>query len=347
MNDIMRRSLLVGLLGMGVVRPGRLSAQERQAAEEGAKKEGAFALATSVSVAGFPKFMDAFKAKHPYLDVTSGYYSAPTGRVLARVYAEMDAGSLSFDVLHVASLAPYLSMTHTGQLQPYHSPELAGFPDNAHGGDLWTSARIVGVIMAYNSHFLAAEKAPKSWTDLLRPEFRGRKLIIQDSAAGTTFNQMYILEKRLGTDFMKRWGAQQPLIVATAPQLIDLLNRGEALVGATVDHYRAFEAEAIKSGIVGVYPTEGMPVTLAPVGILKGAPHPNAARLFIDFTLSREGNTLLAHDIFNVYSSRPDVPAPAGQLPFADTKPLFPQDLSDYEVAAANFPERFDTLFKG
>jgi iron(III) transport system substrate-binding protein len=347
MNDIMRRSLLVGLLGMGVVRPGRLSAQERQAAEEGAKKEGAFALATSVSVAGFPKFMDAFKAKHPYLDVTSGYYSAPTGRVLARVYAEMDAGSLSFDVLHVASLAPYLSMTHTGQLQPYHSPELAGFPDNAHGGDLWTSARIVGVIMAYNSHFLAAEKAPKSWTDLLRPEFRGRKLIIQDSAAGTTFNQMYILEKRLGTDFMKRWGAQQPLIVATAPQLIDLLNRGEALVGATVDHYRAFEAEAIQSGIVGVYPTEGMPVTLAPVGILKGAPHPNAARLFIDFTLSREGNTLLAHDIFNVYSSRPDVPAPAGQLPFADTKPLFPQDLSDYEVAAAYFPERFDTLFKG
>ncbi len=181
---------------------------------------------------------------------------------------------------------------------------------------------------------------------MLRPEFRGRKLIIQDAAAGTAFNQMYLLEKRLGTDFMKRWGAQQPLVVATAPQLIDLLNRGEALVGATVDHYRAFEPEAIKSGIVGVYPTEGMPVTLAPVAILKDAPHPNAARLFIDFTLSREGNTLLAHDIFNAYSSRPDVPAPAGQLPFAETKPMFPQDLADYEAAAANFPEHFDSFFK-
>jgi iron(III) transport system substrate-binding protein len=346
MDHIKRRGLLAGLIGAGLVRSNRLSAQERGTLEEGAKHEGAFALATSVSVAGFPRFMDAFKARYPYLDVTSGYYAAPTGRVLARVNAEMDAGNLSFDVLHVASLAPYLTMARNGQLQPYHSPEIAAFPENAHGGDLWTSARIVGVIMAYNKNFLSPDKAPKSWTDLLRPEFKGRKLIIQDAAAGTAFNQMYILEKLLGPDFMRRWGAQQPLIVATAPQLIDLLNRGEALVGATVDHYRAFEPNAISSGIVGVYPGEGMPVTLAPVAVLKGAPHPNAARLFIDFTLSREGNTLLAHDIFSAYSSRPDVPPPAGQLPFAETRPLFPQDLADYEKAAASFPEHFDSLFK-
>jgi iron(III) transport system substrate-binding protein len=347
MHRTRRRSVIAGMIGAGLIsRSGRLSAQERQAVEEGAKKEGAFAFATSVSVAGFPKFMDAFKAKYPYLDVASGYYSAPTGRVLARVNAEMDAGNLSFDVLHVASLAPYLTMSRKGQLQAYHSPELAAFPASAHGGDLWASARIVGVIMAYNKNFLSADKAPKSWTDMLRPEFKGRKLIIQDSAAGTAFNQMYILEKLLGLDFMKKWGAQQPIIVATAAQLIDLLNRGEALVGATVDHYRAFEPDAMKAGIVGVYPTEGMPVTMVPVAILKGAPHPNAARLFIDFTLSREGNTLLAHDIFNAYSSRSDVPAPANQLPFAETKPLFPQDYADYEKAAAVFPEHYDSIFK-
>jgi iron(III) transport system substrate-binding protein len=347
MAVIARRNLLAGLLGTGLLLPSdRLSAQQHEAAVDGARKEGAFAFATSVSVAGFPKFMDAFKARYPFLDIESGYYAAPTGRVLARVYAEMDAGSLSFDALHVASLAPYLTMARKGQLQAYHSPELAAFPDNAHGGDLWTSARIVGVIMAYNKNVLPPDKAPKAWADMLRPEFKGRKLIIQDAAAGTAFNQMYILEKLLGVDFMRKWGAQQPIVVATAAQLIDLLVRGEALVGATVDHYRAFEPDAVKSGIVGVYPAEGMPVTMAPVAILEGAPHPNAARLFIDFTLSREGNTLLAHDIFNVYSSRADVPAPTGQLPFAETKPLFPRDLADYEQAAANFPEHFDSFFK-
>ncbi|HXA71700.1 MAG TPA: extracellular solute-binding protein [Stellaceae bacterium] len=347
MSLVHRRAVLMGLLASGLAVPARRASAEEQAAlVEGAKKEGMLAFATSVSAAGFPKFMDAFKAKYPFLDVSSGYYSAPTGRVLARVSAEMSAGNLSFDVLHIANLVPYLEMAKSGQLLPYHSPELAAYPEDAHGGDSWTTARVIGVIMAYNKTVLPPEQAPKSWADMLKPEFKGRKLIIQDAAAGTAFNQMYVLEKLMGSDFMRKWGAQQPVVVATSAQLIDLLVRGEALVGATVDHFRAFEPDAVKSGIVGVYPSEGMPLALAPIAILKAAPHPNAAKLFIDFTLSREGNTLLAHDIFSVYSYRKDVPPPEGQRPLAETKPLLPQDMADYEKASANFPEHFDSLFK-
>src|SRR5262249_8076685 len=159
--------LMAGLLGGGgLLLPGRrLHAQEQDAIVAGAKQEGALGFATSVSAAGFPKFMDAFKAKYPFLDITSGYYSAPTRRVLARLQAERDAASLSFDVLHVANLAPYLTMARNSQLLPYHSPELATFPDAAHGGDLWASARVIGIIMAYNKNVLSPDKAPKSWVD--------------------------------------------------------------------------------------------------------------------------------------------------------------------------------------
>ena len=347
MESLRRREVLGGLLASGLLlRGGPAAAQERAAIVDGAKKEGVLALATSVSAAGFPRFMDAFRAKYPFLDVSRGYYSAPTGRVLARVSAELGSGSLTFDVLHVANLAPYLTMARAGQLLPYRSPELAAYPDDAHGGDLWTAARVIGVIMAYNRNVLAPDRAPKAWPDILKGEFKGRKLIIQDSAAGTAFNQMYLLERLHGVEFMKKWGAQQPVIVATSAQLIDMLVRGEALVGATVDHFRAFEPAAVKAGIVGIYPSDGMPLAIAPVAILKGAPHPNAARLFIDYTLSREGNTLLARDIFGVYSSRKDVKPPEGQLPLEQTKPLLPQDLADYEKASASFPERFDSFFK-
>ena len=347
MDGLRRRQVLQGLAAAGVIGAALpVRAQDRNAIIEAAKKEGAFALATSVSAAGFPKFMDAFKAKYPFLDVSSGYYSAPTGRVLARVSAEMGAGNLSFDALHVANLAPYVTMARAGQLLDYKSPELAAYPDDSHDGGLWATARVIGVIMAYNKNVLPPDKAPKSWTDMLKPEFKGKKLVIQDSAAGTAFNQMYILEKMLGVDFMKKWGAQQPVIVSTSAQLIDLLVRGEALVGATVDHFRAFEPDAVKAGIVGVYPTEGMPLAIAPIAILKGAPHPNAARLFVDFVLSKEGNTMLNLEIFGVYSYRKDVPPPQGQLPLAETKPLLPKDLADYEKASGNFPERFDSYFK-
>src|SRR5690348_9247068 len=163
---IHRRSVLQGLVAAGLALPARrLSAEEQAVLVTGAKQEGAMNFATSVSAAGFPKFMDAFKAKYPFLDVSSGYYSAPTGRVLARVSAEMSAGNLSFDALHIANLVPYLQMARGGQLLPYHSPELAAYPDGAHGGDLWTTARVIGVIMAYNKNFLPSEKAPKAWVD--------------------------------------------------------------------------------------------------------------------------------------------------------------------------------------
>jgi iron(III) transport system substrate-binding protein len=347
MDGFRRRQILQGLLATGLVGAALpVRAQDRNAIIEGAKKEGAFALATSVSAAGFPKFMDAFKAKYPFLDVTTGYYSAPTGRVLARVSAEMKAGNLSFDALHVANVAPYVSLGRSGDLLDYKSPELSAYPAESHDGGLWATARVVGVIMAYNKNILPPDKAPKSWADMLKPEFKGKKLVIQDSAAGTAFNQMYMLEKLLGVDFMKKWGQQQPVIVSTSAQLIDLLVRGEALVGATVDHFRAFEPDAVKAGIVGVYPTEGMPLALAPIALFKAAPHPNAGRLFVDFVLSKEGNTMLCLDIFGVYSYRKDVPPPQGQLALPETKPLLPKDLADYEKASANFPERFDSYFK-
>ena len=321
-------------------------AQDRTAFIEMAKREGKLALATSVSAAGFTKFLDAFVDKYPFIDIKSDYYSAPTGRVLARVDAELNANALSFDVIHIASVGPYITFARKGQLLGYKSSELAAHIDGSYASDQWATARIVGVIMAFNENVLAPDKAPKSWLDLLKPEFKGRKLIIQDSAAGTTFNQFYMLEQELGPDFLKKLAAQTPVIVATTAQLIDLLVRGEALVGATVDHFRAFEAPAVKAGIVGVYPTEGMPLAAAPIAIFKQAPHPIAARLFIDFTLSKEGQQLLCNDIFGVYSTHKEIAPPQGQLPLDQTKPLRPKDLLAYEAAVSTFPERFDALFK-
>jgi iron(III) transport system substrate-binding protein len=345
MSPPSRRRVLQGLAASGLVAAAPVAAQEQSAVLATARQEGKVALATSAPAADFPRFLNAFTAKYPFIDATDGLYSAPTGRVLARVDAEIKARSLSFDVLHVASLASFLALARTGRLLEYRSPELAAYPPEAHDGGRWSTARIVGVIMAYNKNVLPPDQAPKAWVDLLRPAFKGRKMIIQDSAAGTSFNQMYLLEQRLGRDFMRQWGEQQPIVVATAAQVIDMLVRGEALLGATVDHYRAFEPHAAAAGIVGVYPSEGMPLATAPIAIFKDAPHPNAARLFVDYALSEAGQNLLDADIFGVYSMRKGVRTPAGQLPLADTKPLLPTDFADYEAAAEKFPETFDRYF--
>jgi iron(III) transport system substrate-binding protein len=341
-----RRALLAAAIAATAL-AGPALAQDRSALVEGARKEGKLALATSVSAANFPKLLEAFAKKYPFIDATTGLYSAPTGRVMARVDAELQSNNVTVDVLHVANVAPYLDLARRGQLLQYRSPELDAYPPEAQdGAGYWVAGRVVGVIMAYNKNFLPPDKAPKSWADLLKPEFKGKKMIIQNAAAGTQFNQAYMLEQELGLDYLKKLAAQQPVIMATSGQLKDALIRGEALVGATVDHWRAFEPDAVKAGVVAVYPTEGMPLAIAPVAILKAAPHPNAAKLFVDFMLSEEGQTLINNEIMATYSMRKGMKPPEGQLPLDQAKPLVPKDLAHYEKASVNFPAHFDSIFK-
>ena len=129
----------------------------------------------------------------------------------------MHAGSLSFDMLHVAAIAPYLGDARAGQLLADRSQELAASPPAASDASgTWATARVVGVIMAYYSHTLPPEKAPKIRMDALRPEFAGKKLVLQDAAAGTAFAQMYALEKTLGAEYLKRLAAQKPVVVSTS-----------------------------------------------------------------------------------------------------------------------------------
>src|SRR6185503_18931305 len=112
-----------------------------------ARKEGKMALATSVSAANFPKLLEAFSKKYPFIDATTGLYAAPTGRVMARVDAELKSGNVTMDVLHVANVAPYLDLVNRKELLQYRSPELAAYPPEAQdGNDYWVAGRVVGVI---------------------------------------------------------------------------------------------------------------------------------------------------------------------------------------------------------
>lgn len=312
---------------------------------EAARSEGTLNVADSAPGENFQKFMAAFHAKYPFLEIASGFFSAPTGRVLARVNAEIDAKHVSFDVMLAANVAAWVQMTHDGKIMQYVSPEYAAFPAGAKQDGYWAASQAIGVIPVYDKNVMTPPDAPKSWSDLLLPRFADRKMAIQNAAAGTQFNWTYLLERALGPDYITKFAAQKPVVMATGAQMVDGITRGEVLLGAALDHWRGFGPAVEQAGLVAVYPAEGMPLTLAPVGIIAGAPHPNAAKLFIDFILSQEGQRLLDTELYGMYSMRPDVPPPAGQKSLAETHPLLPTDLDDYLKASAAFPQHFDALF--
>ena len=96
---------------------------------EAARQEGALAVADAAPGENFQKFMAAFKAKYSFLDIATGFYSAPTGRVLARVNAEIDAKRLSFDVMLAANTAAWIEMTQQGRIARYRFSGICRFSD--------------------------------------------------------------------------------------------------------------------------------------------------------------------------------------------------------------------------
>ncbi len=119
--------LAIAALLAGVLLSTRALAQDHAAIVEAAKKEGKLSVASSAPGEAFTKFMQAFKDKYPFLDVASGFYAAPTGRVLTRVSAEIEAHNISFDVMLAANLAAFVDLARKNQLQRYDSPEYAAF----------------------------------------------------------------------------------------------------------------------------------------------------------------------------------------------------------------------------
>jgi len=337
------RILLACVLALALA-PGLAHAAD-PAVIDAARHEGALAVADSAPGENFQKFMAAFKAKYPFLDVATGFYSGPTGRVLARVNAEIDAKRLSFDVMLAANTAAWIDMTRQGRIQLYASPEYAAYPEHAKMDGYWAAAQAIAVIPVYNKNVLPPGDAPKSWRDLLQPHFAGKRMAIQNAAAGTQFNWSYLLRQALGPEFEQKFAAQQPVVMATGAQMTDAITRGEVMLGAALDHWRAFTPEAAQAGLVAVFPTEGVPLTIVPVGILAGAPHPNAAKLFIDFILSQEGQHLLDTELYGMYSMRPDVAPAAGQKPLSEVHALLPTDQADYLRASQDFPRHFEELF--
>ena len=93
-----------------------------------------------------------------------------------------------------------------------------------------------------------------------------------------------------------------------------------------------------------VSPTPNQPP--APIAIFQDAPHPNVARLFVDYVLSERGQAQLAGDMLGAYSVRNDIDTAPGQKSLAEANALFATDLKDYEEAAAAFPGTFDRYFK-
>src|SRR4249920_3914781 len=154
---------LYAFLLLLITRP--LLASDNQALVDGAKKEGQLILYTSMTVDQAQKLNDAFKAKYPFLQIST--FRAVGERLLTKIMTETQAGRFEFDVVQSAETQAYF-LKRRNLLAKYISPELKnlqkGFFD-AEG--FWAAVYMMPNVIAYNTRLLKRNEVPVSDDDLL------------------------------------------------------------------------------------------------------------------------------------------------------------------------------------
>jgi iron(III) transport system substrate-binding protein len=273
--------------------PARSPGQDAHTAKliEGAKKEASLVWYTSTNLEDAKRLFDVFNKKYPF--VKTEFFNAGSARVFNRILNEARIGKVFFDLVSVRGVETQ-QLVKAGFLQPYVSPESGAYPagfKDAKG--FWVDYFDAYNVVGYNTKLVAKDRAPKSWNDLLDPNWRG-KIALDDEMYSWYGAMMLVWGKEKAQRFMKALAKQELQLRSGQTLIAQLMAAGEFPVGMVLAH-RIQRMKEQGAPVEWVATLDPITVSLHPIGVAAKAPHPNAAKLFIDFLLSKEGQqTVLA-----------------------------------------------------
>jgi iron(III) transport system substrate-binding protein len=192
-------------------------------------------------------------------------------------------------------------------------------------------------VIGYNTEQLTPENAPTSYADLLDAKWKGKIVKSHPAYSGNCLTATFVLSRLLGWEYFEQLSDQRVMQVQSANDPPKKLALGERQVMLDGTEYVALLAKAKGAPVAIVYPREGSPLVAGGSGVMGDAPHPNAARLFISFMFSREGQQFLV-DKGHLRSFHPDIIEPADRVPLSRIKILttdpIEQDKASEEIKA-------------
>jgi iron(III) transport system substrate-binding protein len=259
---------------------------------------------TSMKEALIGQLREAFIKIHP--DVDMDYQSAGAGKLMAKIAAERESGKILADVLWTSEVPDFYQLRGQGILQAYISPEVKNIVNPLSDFDgSFTPARIGTLGIAYNTRFI--KEAPQTWQDLFKPPFKGAFGIANPGLSGTAYVSVAMLEKAFGWEFFQKLKANGAKMGKGSGQVVDDTASGDLVASLAVDY---ITNDKIEKGatLALVYPPEVLAIP-SPVAIFKGSPNLEAAKKFVDFLLSRQGQEIIVQE--GTLPVRSDVVVPA------------------------------------
>ncbi len=308
---LIRKYFIVFLLLVGFVLVNRLAASG--ASEDlirAANKEGSLILYGGGALPDITKLVANFNQTYPGIKVD--YLRKSATSLFELIIRELRSKTYKADVYAPLHVDQAIYLTERKLLSRYLSPERTSIPEQLKDRDgYWTTLYRAGHVYAYNTRLVDPGDVPHSYQDFLSPKWKG-KILMDDGEELWYASVLQIMGKEKGTIFMQALARQNPQFQGSKTLMMQLLCAGEVALAFPVNFNQA--NEAIKKGCptawVVIEPqTQQPPFTIV---MAPNAPHPSAAKVFIDLMLSKDGQKFMQENIFR-QSSRVDV-EPSGDL---------------------------------
>ncbi|MGH7847816.1 MAG: ABC transporter substrate-binding protein [Candidatus Binatia bacterium] len=341
----MKRPISVCMLVILLAGPSIALAQSTSRADliEGAKKEGKLAIYSVLAVPDHTQVIEAFKQKYPFIDVSLWRPSGAGEGVATRVMTEAAANTYLVDVIGIDQ--PLMShLIKRNLMMRYESPERESFePAFKDKQGHWTAFYLNPKVIPYNTKVVRAEDAPKTYSDLLDPKWKGR-LVMEDTEGGWFGSLCLYWGEKKTVDYMRQL-AKQNFTMRSGHTLITMLIAAGEYPGAVVSNGPRVELTKLRGAPLDWNPPDPTVVSITTIGAAARAPHPNSAKLYLDHVLSREIQEGYIEKKFVKPSARKGVVSSFMEKVKRTGVKMIPLDVGSPE-ALNDFQKRYMEIFK-
>lgn len=241
------------------------------------------------------------------------FISMSTGSALAKLQAE--EGKTDADIWFGGGVDSYLAARDLGFLEAYKSSELGAInPQYVDKDGYFAGLALVPAGFIVNNDILKEKglEAPKTWEDLTDPKYKGEIIMANPSISGTqyaiTSGIIQVLGEEKAWDYFKRLDANVDFYAKGGGEPPEKVSAGEFAIGITAITGGTYKfGETSPTSVI--YPEDMIPWTPAPIAIFKNTKKLEAAKVFVDWYLSKEGQEVLREADARIMS-RDDVDAP-------------------------------------
>jgi iron(III) transport system substrate-binding protein len=255
---------------------------------EGAKREGGLVFYTTMDIQNSSALVDAFTKKYPF--IKGDLVRLGGTAMVSRIMTEAQAGANRFDV--AVGISPsYTPMRERNLIAPYVSPEFPNLYDDLYDPKgYWATVYLNTWVLGYNSKAISRSELPKNYEDLLKPQFKQKFIIdIENHDLFVALSQEWGQEKAI--NYFKGIAKQVPVFLRGNTNRANFVSVGERSM--TFVYAQVIERMKQSGAPVDWIPLEPVAVETNVAMLSAKAAHPNAARLFVDYLISKDGQEFL------------------------------------------------------